>query len=89
MAVTNDEMIKWLRDFAHFFIEGTESYENLLEAADRLENQPTIEAVPLDALCEWLSVNCRKKISDLYCKFPAETWKQILTEWMEEQHDHN
>ena len=38
MAVSNEELIQWLRDFANFFIEGTESYVNLLEAADRLEN---------------------------------------------------
>ena len=48
---------------------------------------PAIPAVPLEPLCEWLAVNCREKILDSYCKFPAETWKQILTEWMEGQHD--
>ena len=37
MAVSNEEMIQWLRDFANIFIEGTESYVNLLEAADRIE----------------------------------------------------
>ena len=34
--MSNEELIQWLRDFANFFIEGTESYVNLLEAADRL-----------------------------------------------------
>lgn len=38
MAVSNEELIQWLRDFSNFFIEGTESYVNLLEAADRLES---------------------------------------------------
>ena len=38
MAVSNKELIQWLRDFANYFIEGTESFVNLLETADRLEN---------------------------------------------------
>ena len=54
-----------------------------------IERQPTIEAVPLDALCEWLSEKCRMTIGGVHCRFPKETWKQILTEWMEGQHDHN
>ena len=37
--MSNKELIQWLRDFANFFIEGTESYVNLLEAADRLEEK--------------------------------------------------
>lgn len=53
-----------------------------------VENElPSVPAVPLDKLCEWLSEKCRMTIGGLHCRFPKETWKQILNEWMEGQHE--
>ena len=62
---------------------------------------PAIEAVPLDALCEWLEKNammdcdgCRATIGscedDDVCEKVCnsrERWKKMLKKWMEEQHE--
>ena len=67
-----------------------EHFQNWSNTAWQIvQDQPTIEAVPLDALCEWLSEKCRMTIGGVHCRFPKDTWKQILNEWMEGQHDHN
>lgn len=57
---------------------------------------PSVPAVPLDKLCEWLNVHCGRPnyCNDRLCGecnldgkgFEYETcWKTLLTEWMEEQ----
>lgn len=48
-----------------------------------LEKVPTIDAVRLDKLCEWLEVNARTPIYNL--QHTAEWWKESLTMWMEEE----
>lgn len=44
---------------------------------------PSVPAVPLDKLCEWLEVNARTPIYNL--QHTAEWWKESLTMWMEEE----
>lgn len=69
------------------------------EIKDEIDAQPTVEAVPLDALCEWLGE--QGMLAPCYfdqkcdgCKLKAywrqkksECWKQCLTNWMEGQHE--
>lgn len=52
-----------------------------------VENElPTVPAVPLDKLCEWLANNAYLKIDDEAAwELDADNWKQCLTKWMEEQ----
>ena len=61
-----------------------------------IERQPSVPAVPLDKLCEWLNVHCGRPnyCNDRLCGecnlddegFEYEPcWKTLLTEWMEEQ----
>lgn len=52
-----------------------------------IEHAPTIEAVPLDKLCEWLAVNASYIFGGCKntWKFEARHWKDVLTKWMEEQ----
>ena len=49
--------------------------------------EPTIEAVPLDKLCEWLAANASYIFGGYKntWKFEARHWKDVLTKWMEEQ----
>jgi hypothetical protein len=48
-------------------------------AVDRI---PTVPAVPLDKLCEWLQENASLTHGTL---ISAAGWKYELTRWMEEQ----
>ena len=74
-------------------IEAVRSYDN---AIDDLKSVPSVPAVPLDKLCEWLNVHCGRPnyCNDRLCGecnlddegFEYEPcWKKLLTEWMEEQ----
>jgi hypothetical protein len=74
-------------------IETVRSYDN---AIDDLKSVPSVPAVPLDKLCEWLNVHCGRPnyCNDRLCGecnldgegFEYEPcWKTLLTEWMEEQ----
>lgn len=53
-----------------------------------IEDAPSIPAVPLDKLCEWLAKNaCYDQLEDygMRSRFSllAEQWKFALTKWME------
>lgn len=60
-----------------------------------IENAPTIPAVPVDKLCEWLAhyVNPCKMGTRCYypddndsdCMPSKECWRYVLTKWMEGQ----
>lgn len=69
---------------------------------ERLEKMPTVPAVPLDKLCEWLESWDIQVIPCNVCKNvfhlkgcphgpfdcgDAEHWKILLTKWMEEQQE--
>lgn len=53
------------------------------DAIDAVRNAPTIPAVPLDKLCEWLAKWATWYVIDNYDN--SDGWKAILTKWMEEQ----
>ena len=51
---------------------------------------PTVEAVPLDKLCEWLSDNAymyltEKELDSGYSSHDPAYWEMKLSKWMEEQ----
>ena len=47
---------------------------------------PSVAAVPLDKLCEWLAGYAEPPLDALIiCDNPFEAWKMALTKWMEEQ----
>ena len=48
-----------------------------------LWNVPSVPAVPLDKLCEWLERNAAGRWNGL--EYTAAGWKDELTTWMEEQ----
>ena len=50
---------------------------------EKLNSIPTVPAVPLDKLCEWLAKNASWYATEI--DGDPEEWKSILTEWMEEQ----
>lgn len=54
-----------------------------LEPSQYIEIIPTVPAVPLDKLCEWLEVHARTPIYNL--RHTAEWWKEELERWMEGQ----
>ena len=54
----------------------------LVEAANEIENLPSVPAVPLDKLCEWLQENASLTHGTL---ISATGWKYELTRLMEEQ----
>lgn len=67
-----------------------------VEIKTKIMDIPSVPAVPLDKLCEWMSVHCGRPndCNDRLCGecnldgegFEYETcWKTLLTEWMEEQ----
>ena len=45
-----------------------------------LTEAPSVPAVPLDKLCEWLQSNARYKQDG---KIRADQWNYVLTKWME------
>ena len=68
----------------------------LEEMIAMVETVPSVPAVPLDKLCEWMNVHCGRPndCNDRLCGecnldgegFEYETcWKTLLTKWMEEQ----
>jgi hypothetical protein len=75
--------------------EGTfEFTDSQAEAADkiivyvtkRINAQPTVPAVPLDKLCEWMSDNVYlKDDTGGAWELNSDNWKKLLTKWMEEQ----
>ena len=76
--------------------EEIEAVNSWCFAADVINSAPSVPAVPLDKLCEWLNVHCGRPnyCNDRLCGecnldgegFEYETcWKTLLTEWMEEQ----
>ena len=59
---------------------------------------PTIEAVPLEPLCEWLSGHAGRPMDCVghlcgKCEFDGvgvgqeKCWENLIRKWMEEQHD--
>ena len=79
-------------------------YGVFVEIAITLRKQPTIEAVPLDALCEWMASWDIQVIPCNVCKHvfqlescphgpfdcgDSEHLKMLIRKWMEGQHDHN
>lgn len=50
-----------------------------------LRSLPSVPAVPLDKLCEWLAKNASWYATEI--DGDPEEWKSILTEWMEEQNE--
>lgn len=67
----------------------------MLEVREEIRNAPTIPAVPLDKLCEWLAVctddppciSLRGYDCDKVCRekkpSDAECWETVITKWME------
>lgn len=69
-------------------------------AADVINSAPSVHAVPLDKLCEWLEndcilscVSCEHLFGGQWCKqhpelpyrcHRKEHWKDALTKWMED-----
>lgn len=58
------------------------------------EEAPTIEAVPLDKLCDLLSKHVGKiRCNDCWvacsdpCPGTADDWRRVITKWMEGQHE--
>ena len=48
---------------------------------NHLKDAPSVPAVPLDKLCEWLEVHARTPIYNM--QHTAEWWEEELTRWME------
>ena len=59
----------------------TEFYDVMSNVADRLIAVPSIPAVPLDDLCEWLERNAAGRWNGL--EYTAAGWKDELIRWME------
>ena len=55
------------------------------EVAKLIQNAPSVPAVPLDKLCEWLEENAGLPTDDYMISNTAGNRK--LKQWMEEQHD--
>lgn len=64
---------------------------------NHLKDAPSVPAVPLDKLCEWLAnscylpcVSCESLFGDQWCKqhpyrcHSKEHWKDAITKWLEE-----
>lgn len=64
-------------------------------ARELIEDAPSVSAVPLDKLCEWLDTNCwscpkcRPVCTDGDDKECKDCWREVLTKWMEGLDDHN
>lgn len=60
---------------------------------DEIDAAPTVEAVPLDKLCEWLGNFANPCKIGIRCYYPddndydcmptVECWRYVLTKWME------
>ena len=65
------------------------------ELRSAIEEAPTVPAVPLDKLCEWLGKFANPCKIGIRCYYPddnnedcmptVECWRYVLTKWMEEQ----
>ena len=56
-------------------------YTVFVEAKLTLDKLPTIEAVPLDALCEWLAAqDFTVKGEPIVARLDKETWKNVIRE---------
>jgi hypothetical protein len=53
---------------------------NRISAVEKIRGLPSVEAVPLDKLCEWLQENASLTYGTL---ISAAGWKHELTRWME------
>ena len=67
--------------------DGTEDYkQGYIDGArhvlEEMDEAPTVDAMPLDKLCEWLEDNAALTVG-VYIS--AKGWKRELTIWMEEQ----
>lgn len=51
---------------------------------NHLQDAPSVPAVPLDKLCEWMERNAAGRWNGL--EYTAAGWKDELTRWMEEQY---
>ena len=60
-------------------------YAAFVDAKLTLNKLPTIEAVPLEPLCEWLEENAGLPTDDYMISKTA--WERKLKHWMEGQHD--
>ena len=71
--------------------ETAKRYWVYCKVSNALDEIPTIEAVPLDKLCEWLSSHAYKKtgyyITDPGEALYAQEWENDIREWMEGQHE--
>ena len=66
-----------------------------VEARRAIRNLPSVSAVPLDKLCEWLGalLDTPCMIADGLCDrncqgykpTDAECWREVITKWKEEQ----
>ena len=80
--------------------EDKKMYYSTQSFRDVMKHRPTIDAVPLDKLCEWLAKygypcaiidteQCTLQECDVGISYSQEAsrncWKTILTNWMEEQ----
>ena len=60
-----------------------------LAAMDIAANIPTIDAVPLDKLCEWMADNVYlKDDTGGAWEFNSDNWKKMLTKWMDVEVNH-
>ena len=64
-----------------------ERARGLLDAIGIITDEvPTIPAVPLDKLCEWMADNVYlKDDADGALELNSDNWKKLLTKWMEDQ----
>jgi hypothetical protein len=83
-------------EFEKDCLEALERINGVEDAIEVIQQLPSVAAVPLDKLCEWLNVHCGRPnyCNDRLCGecnldgegFEYEPcWKTLLTEWMEEQ----
>ena len=56
------------------------------EAISIIAELPSVPAVPLDKLCEWMADNVYlKDDTEEAWKLNPDNWKKLLANWMEEQ----
>ena len=62
-------------------VEEMGCWSELVDGAFGLKKLPTIEAVPLDALCDWLAAqDFIVKGEPIVAKLDKETWKNVIRE---------
>jgi len=61
--------------------------DGFTDALELMDKQPTIDAVPLDKLCEWLAANASYIFGDYKntWKFEARHWEHEIREWMKDE----